>query len=309
MIENTTPELEALLAGKSVSASKSLVDKWMELGIPLVAKGSKVQLAERLEILDPRAIRDACRSLLGEEAETELMVYRTIGSTNDEVFKRLGTSGSHYRLCLSESQSAGKGRRGRNWVSPFGKNIYFTLGAFLQTPIASLGGLSLITGMQVVDVLRSFGVDDIGLKWPNDVLRQGGKMAGILVELKPAEARGNGVVIGVGINLALSTEDSTLIDQAWAATGHGQLGRNELAGRLAASLISALRLFEEVGFKPFSDCWPDYNLNAGKTVRILRGEERFEGVDEGIDTNGNLLLRTESGLEVHNSGEVSLRPL
>ena len=312
MIENTLPDFETLLRDGAVQPSLELEGLLDSLGVAYGKSSEKIVLEESLEVLEPETI-------LGKVLEStdpswlaglDFSIYRAVGSTNDVIMHKLSEPGDHLRLCLAEFQSAGKGRRGRNWVSPFGRNIYLTLGCFLQMPLSSLGGLSIIAGMQVVDVLREAGIKDIGLKWPNDVLLNGGKLAGTLVELRAAEGRGIGVVIGVGINFSISRVDAIGIEQNWSdmATYEG-LSRNDLAGRLSSRLISATRVFSEAGFQPFVDQWPHYNLNAGCPVNVIRGEEMFEGIDRGIDKQGNLLLETSSGLQIHNSGEVSLRPL
>ena len=243
-----------------------------------------------------------------QQSRIDLEIHRTIGSTNDLVLQRLEEPGDALFVCLSEMQSAGKGRRGRNWISPFGQNIYLSVGTFLKLPPASLGGLSIVAGIQVVDVLRGFGLKDVGLKWPNDVLMGMGKLAGILVELKAAEKRGTGVVVGIGINLAITPEDASKIDQAWShVSGQLEISRNALAGRLIERIVVALDEFRQEGFGPFTHRWADYNLFAGEQVTVLRGDEKITGIDRGIDPSGHLVLETESGRSIFNSGEVSVR--
>ena len=174
--------------------------------------------------------------------------------------------------------------------------------------MSSLEGLSIVAGMQAVDVLRELGLNEVGLKWPNDLILDNGKLGGILVELKSPDEQGIGAVIGLGINLALSKEEAEEIDQAWSAVNRKTyISRNVLVGRFLERLNAAMGEFERYGFSRFAEKWPDYNLYEGKTVKITRGKEEFIGLDRGIDGYGNLLLETQVGLQVHKSGEVGLR--
>jgi len=303
MIKNSVQELENFLAGDSVSASTTLIERLDAMGIRYEKEGGQLRLAESLELLDPATILSYAGT-----AELRLEVYRQIESTNDMVLKTL--TAEEPFACIAEMQTAGKGRRGRQWISPFGRNIYLTLGRYLGGPMSRLEGLSLVVGMQVVDVLRTLGVNGIGLKWPNDLLLDDGKMGGILVEIQSPGASGIGVVAGVGINLALDEDEATAIDQPWsAAAGSASVSRNELAGRMIRSLLAAIDVFDQSGFEAFAPLWNEYNVYTDQTITVIRGDERISGVDRGVDGNGNLLLEVEGSVQVHNAGEVSMRPV
>ena len=248
-----------------------------------------------------------------------LEIHECIGSTNSHVMAKLEVPEDTIHLCLAEMQTAGRGRRGRSWVSPFGKNIYLSIGLFIKRTLADLGGLSLVSGICVVEVLRRLGIRDLGLKWPNDVLLEGGKLGGLLVELhtpalskKEADKKnspGIGVVIGIGINLSLSPEEAGVIGQPWSQlSSQVEVSRNQLAGELVGEILTALEVFAEAGFTPFMHLWHEYNLYAGKEVEVLRGEERLRGIDRGVNDAGNLLLGTKAGVVECQSGEVSLLP-
>jgi BirA family biotin operon repressor/biotin-[acetyl-CoA-carboxylase] ligase len=222
----------------------------------------------------------------------------------------LAPAGEKVHVCFAEMQTAGKGRRGRSWISPFGENIYLSIGSFVNLPLSELGGLSLVAGMEVVATLRHFGARETGLKWPNDVIMGGGKLAGILVELKPPERRGTGVVIGVGMNLLLSNEQAIHIEQNWTQLSTQlSLSRNTLAGELVGRILAAVDRFRVSGFTTFAEDCNQYNLFADKEVRIIRGDEQTTGIDRGVNEYGNLLLETSSRIIEFNSGEVSLRPV
>ena len=305
MIKNSDRDLEAFLTEGFAVKSLPLLAQLEAAGVPYEILDDQVLLDQSLEILDPDKILQHSNGL---PKGFRLAIYRQVGSTNEVVLKALADGAP--MVCLAEMQTSGKGRRGRHWVSPFGRNIYLTIGYQMKVGIAELEGLSLVVGMQVVDVLRSQGLTEVGLKWPNDLLLNGGKLGGILVELRPPSAASVGVVIGLGINLELDESQAGLIDQPWSAVEEKlNISRNELAGQLISRLFEAVSQFERHGFRHFAEAWNTYNLYAGQTVRVIRGEETFIGVDRGVDESGNLLLETGSGLEAHNAGEVSLRPV
>ena len=319
MIVDPDPELEQLLMQGSAPASPHLLARVKATGMALQARDGKLFLPDGMVPLDPKKILAACGPDF-DQAQINLQVFRAIGSTNDHIMAQLNPDDARTSIALAEMQSAGKGRRGRAWVSPFGRNIYVTFGRNFHLPHARLGGLSLVAGLQLVQALRSEGLEAAGLKWPNDVLLDGGKLAGILVELQPAaagKARGadavadvtTGVAIGIGINLALDGKDAARIDQAWSqAAGRVSMDRNRLAGRLVQKVVAALDVFAREGFAPFAEDWPRFNLYQDQPVRVLRGETVIEGIDRGIAETGDLLLETDEGVMPFNAGEVSLRP-
>ena len=211
-------------------------------------------------------------------------------------------------VCLAEQQQAGKGRRGKKWVSPFGKNIYLSVGKSFSRRISDLGGLSLVAGTQVVKTLHACGLQDAGLKWPNDIILGKGKLAGILVELGVPASNHVFAVVGVGVNFSMQEKDGREIDQPWSAVDqYSSVSRNEMVGKLTENLLQGMELFEVEGFSAFHEDWSRYNLYDGRDVVIHRGAERIDGRDVGVDEDGNLLLETVNGIQVFNAGEVSLR--
>ncbi|WP_338035836.1 biotin--[acetyl-CoA-carboxylase] ligase [Halochromatium roseum] len=215
-------------------------------------------------------------------------------------------------ICLAERQSAGRGRLGRRWVSPFGRNIYLSI--LWRYPLApvQLGGLSLACGVAVAQALDQLGVEGIGLKWPNDVHWQRRKLAGLLLEVA-GEAQGPSlVVVGVGLNLRLRAEEATAIDQPWVdlceVYGDRMPGRNALAAALIGRLTATLSRYTDAGLAPFLEDWRRLDAYQGESVSLLNGQQRIQGRYCGIDAQGNLLLETDAGRRTFAAGEVSLRP-
>lgn len=329
-------QIRCLASGETVVSSPALLAELARLGIPVVEKtvektvekavekGAEEAIQERmvdqtdsrlqglalsasLQLFDKARILNELHDPVRQVLDV-FDVHWTIDSTNNDLLQRAGSSGFHGAVSLAEQQLAGKGRRGKQWVSPFGKNIYMSIGWQFRTPVAALGGLSLVAGMSVVDSLRGLGVTDVGLKWPNDVILARGKLAGILVEVVPGRDVVN-VVLGIGINLALSAVDARSIDQPWSVVPEPvRSSRNEIVSVLLNHLVPALQAFEASGFEPCSAAWPQYNQYRGQAVEVRLGERVIHGVDHGIDASGQLLLLTKDGVQSFNAGEVSLRP-
>ena len=312
MIKSTHTEFEKLIFGEPVNSTLELLGFLDGIGVPYTKQGSALTLNPGMELLDEAAIQAELRNWVSElqMSTLDIEIHRVTQSTNDVVMQRLVESQSTEILCAAEMQTAGKGRRGRSWVSPFGRNIYLTYGRFAAQQLSELSGLSLVVGMLVVDVLRSMGLKHVGLKWPNDIMLGGGKLGGILLELRACDSRGIALVAGVGLNLSLQAEEASSIDQPWSAVSSQlKMPRNILLGTLGGIIVNAMQAFEDVGFDSFAEKWGDYNLYAGQQIKVIRGSEIISGIDSGVDQAGNLLLLTDAGLEVHNSGEVSVRPL
>ena len=222
---------------------------------------------------------------------------------------QIGEPHFHGSVCLAERQIAGKGRRGRHWVSPFGKNIYLSMGWSLDYS-ASIEGLSLVVGMQVTKSLKDIGLTEVSLKWPNDIIVNGGKLCGILIEVGASKQGSKGIVIGVGVNLHMDERHAKMIDQPWSAVDElGSVSRNDLTARLIDNIFGELARFSKTGFQPYQSEWRKYDLYYDQVIRVLMGDKSVEGNNKGVDKFGNLLLETSDGIKSYNAGEVSLRPL
>lgn len=211
-------------------------------------------------------------------------------------------------VVLAEAQTAGRGRRGRHWVSPYGENLYFSQVIRIERSATQLQALSLVVGVAVLRTLRQLGVVDVGLKWPNDLLVAGKKIAGILLELSGDPADVCQVVIGIGINANMRTGSG--IDQEWTSvhleTGR-QVERNELAVALAVELEQVLRLHREQGFAAFHEEWESSHAWQGRDVRLISGVHDIAGTVLGVTIDGGLRLAVEGDEQVYSGGELSLR--
>jgi len=239
------------------------------------------------------------------------MVAET-GSTNVDLLARL----DHLNLptlLVAETQTAGRGRAGRAWYSAPGVTLTFSLAWKFQRPVQALVGLPLAVGVAIAEALAQFGVE-AQLKWPNDVLRHGSKMGGVLIETASAKNTDDNAiwaVIGIGVNLAMPESLIAKIGRttvAAAAASPLQLDRNQLLAALMNRLADALHAFEEYGFEVFVDRWNRLHAYAGRQVVILdRDHVVQQGRAVGVDTIGRLLLETAAGEVAVMAGDVSLR--
>tara|TARA_R110002051_G_scaffold183542_1_gene253065 strand:+ start:1449 stop:2408 length:960 start_codon:yes stop_codon:yes gene_type:complete len=239
-------------------------------------------------------------------------LYQDIDSTNAQAQRLLVESGGRRPLvCISERQASGRGRRGRTWVSPYGQNIYMTLVEPFADGAQGLEGLSLIVGIVLADALESCGYPQIRLKWPNDLLLESKKLAGILIEVAGDLTSDCVAVIGVGVNVLMRPEAGAEIDQAWTsllqAAGAGELDRNKLVAAFAEKLLMAMERFRCSGFQDFIVEWNKRDAWLGLSVSIVSGSNALHGVHQGVNERGALKLLTAEGLMLINGGEVSLR--
>lgn len=301
-------ELGAQL-GVSRAAVWKQLHKLEALELPIESiKGRGYRLVGGLDLL----AADKIRSFLPELAASalgELDIFPLIGSTNDAAAEAIRTGRSANYCCFAEQQSAGRGRRGRAWRSPFGRNIYLSMVWEFQSGAAALEGLSLSVGLAVVRALRRLGVDGAGLKWPNDVLHENKKLAGILLEMQGDPSGLCQVIVGVGLNVNLTGCDTDAITQPWTDLQMivGSVPRNELAATLIAELLKVQAEFTRDGFTYLRDEWGKFDVFAGKPVQVQLGDNVIQGVARGVDASGGLVLETDAGERVFRGGEVSLR--
>lgn len=212
--------------------------------------------------------------------------------------------------CLAETQSGGRGRRGRAWVATPYHNLMFSMAWQFPGGPGLVSGLSLAAGLAALQALEEYGVDGAGLKWPNDVLWDGRKLAGLLADVQGESAGPTQVILGVGVNAYIGREDAERIDQPWVDL-RNILGETTDRNRLAALLIRHLRrmfqVFTEKGFAPFREEWVSRHLYHGQRVRLIQGDREFLGTVEGIDENGGLIVHLGKGRQVFHSGEISMR--
>lgn len=281
-----------------------------KLGLPHAAvSGKGYRLDKPLELLSATDIK-SCLSEQTLALVRSLEVHEQIDSTNRYLVDQAHANAPSGSVCFAEYQTAGKGRRGRRWISPFGRNIYLSILWRFQQGYASTSGLSLAMGVAVIRALKQHKVDDVGLKWPNDIYSQGKKLGGILIEVSGESDGPCAAVIGLGLNLSLPETEAQSITQAWTdlskIAGLTKLSRNRLAADLLNHLFAILAEFETIGIKAFINEWRSYDCLKDQTATLFVAEQPFTGIVQGINDNGLLLLQhTDGKIQAFASGEVS----
>lgn len=239
---------------------------------------------------------------------TRLDIFDSINSTSTYLLERAKCGADAGWMCFAEQQTKGRGRLGRVWYSPRGANIYCSLLWRFSAEQQNISTLSLAAAVIIANVLQKYGVKaDIGLKWPNDILCDKRKLAGILLERFQEKNGQIVVVIGIGINLQLPADaDPGWIDVA-EITGK-TVERNYLAGLLVNDLLDQLHCYQQQGWEAFKKSWDAYDVLRGKDVTVLRDGQSIAGVMQGVNERGELLLLTDKGESLcFLSGEVSVR--
>ena len=281
-----------------------------ELGLEVHAvRGRGYRLASPIELLDQNHITGRLSPASRNRLES-LALHGVVDSTNSLATAAAAPSPGRARVWLAEHQTAGRGRRGRRWVSVFGANISLSLAWRFERSLSELAGLSLVAGVVVAEVLGRCGVQGLGLKWPNDVLASGRKLSGILVEANGEAAGPSTAVIGIGVNVRLPAAAAGSIDQPWtdlAQSGVVGVSRNALAGDLIDGLVVACDAFESGATSDFLSRWTTFDALLDRVVRLQQGDRWTDGVYRGIAPSGAARIETATGLEEHFAGEVSLR--
>lgn len=257
----------------------------------------------------PNPIQLLNEELIKAQIETgSVAVLPVIDSTNQYLMDRLETLHSG-DACIAEYQQAGRGRRGRQWFSPFGANLYLSMYWRLEQGPAAAVGLSLVIGIVMAEVLRELGAENVRVKWPNDLYLNDRKLAGILVELTGKTGDAAQIVIGAGINLAMSNMANDMINQSWINLQEAgiHIDRNALAIKIIKELRKALSLFEEEGLVPFLPRWESLDNFIHRQVKLIIGDKEIYGISRGINEQGGLLLEQDGVIKPWVGGEISLR--
>lgn len=267
--------------------------------------GRGYRLAQPLERLDPERLRAAAPPGLG------LIVLPLVDSTNRLLMD--ADPGDDPQAAVTEFQSAGRGRRGRQWRSPFGANASLSIAWTYPLWPPQLPALTLAVGVICARVLHAAGLDGLRLKWPNDLWLDQRKLGGILIEQRGESSGTCRVIVGVGINVSMRRDQGEEIDQPWVcldealgAVGKPRVWRNELCAALLHGLHEGLARYPVSGFEPYRDEWLALDALRDREVRVPG--ERLSGIGRGLDAHGAFLIETEAGLQRVLAGDVSLRP-
>ncbi|MBK8186817.1 MAG: bifunctional biotin--[acetyl-CoA-carboxylase] ligase/biotin operon repressor BirA [Cellvibrio sp.] len=305
--------------GLSLAISRAGVWKYIkkieQLGVCIESiKGKGYKLKNGLHLLDLKKI-GGLLTPLAKDNIAALDLFSIINSTNTYLLNQKNIRG---KVCLAELQTEGRGRRGRQWVSPFGRNIYLSIGWSFESGVSAAQGLSLAVGVAIVEVLNQYQINGLYLKWPNDVVIKNSesdeykKLAGILIELRGDVSGDCDLIIGVGLNFEMEIAHG--IDQPWISLSqvseHKLPDRNTVVAELISKIIQLLVGYERHTFAHYRESWGAVNIHMHKRISTLQGKELIEGVCCGVTDEGALILLKDSGETlIVSGGEISIRGL
>jgi len=291
------------LLGVSRTSVNNYIKGLQEIGLDIYKVRSKGYCsAVPIELLDAAKIKQLSQ-------KQNIHVEQIVDSTNQWLLDRL-SSIENGQACISECQLAGRGRRGRTWVSPFASHLYFSLYWRFDSGIDKVSGLSLLVGIAVVNVLDEMGLHGASLKWPNDIYYQGKKLAGILIELNAQATEACHCIIGIGLNVHMPAEQAKLIDQPWMdlhQLSSETIDRNLLSAMLINELHALLTNYENTGLQPHLARWFELDAFLDKQVNLLVADNIKTGICRGINAQGALLLESEGEIKEYIGGEISMR--
>ncbi len=300
-------QLLAESLGLSRTAVANHIKQLQQLGLDIYkVKGRGYCLAQPLTLLDAARI-----SQLRHPGCPDILVQNITDSTNSQLMQKVldaAVTEPGYTL-VAEAQTAGRGRRGRSWYSPFAASLYFSMYWRLEQGIQAAMGLSLVVAIAITRLLQQHYQVDARVKWPNDVYVEGKKLCGVLVELAGQAHAACDVIIGIGMNIHLPQQAFASIDQQYidlTVVSGGMVDRNQLIALLQQQLIALLTEFTHTGFVSFVDEFNQYNQYREQKVKLI-GNAEIRGICLGVDKQGALLLRTADGVQAYFGGELSLR--
>ncbi|WP_110669255.1 biotin--[acetyl-CoA-carboxylase] ligase [Salinicola halophilus] len=299
--------------GVSRTAIWKQLQKLEAMDLPLEAvKGRGYRLVNTLDSLNGAEI---VANLAAEPRQhlKRLFVEDVVDSTNTFLRERFRQGAGHGEVCLAESQTAGRGRRGKSWSTRWGQSLIFSLGWRFEGGVASLEGLSLAVGVKLAELVEALGAE-VALKWPNDLLLlvddEQRKLAGILLEVTGDVEGPCEVVIGIGLNVGLSDAGRHAAGQPAGALSDVLTppSRNRLVADLITALVDLLPEFERQGFGAWQAAWNRRHAYAGQDVRIHDNSGDYEAKALEVDEKGNLVVLVKDERRALTGGEVSVRP-
>ena len=300
--------------GFSRAAIHKHIEQLARLGVEIERKGG---LGYRWRQPTPPLEVDRIIGALPEDCKKQIAsieVHETISSTSAYLKKQIPSiSDNALHVCLAETQSAGQGRRGRAWQATPYQNILFSCAWCSEQGLAPLSGLSLVAGLALIEALHSDISAGLGLKWPNDLLYDDRKLAGILLDVSGESMGPSTVVLGMGINVYLDQRTRRSIDQSCIDMHEITdtfVERNALVARLLERITHYRDQFMREGFEIFRKAWEKVHAYQDRPVQLSCGNRHVQGVAVGIDAHGSLLLRDAHGdTRAYHSGEISVARL
>jgi BirA family transcriptional regulator, biotin operon repressor / biotin---[acetyl-CoA-carboxylase] ligase len=307
----------ARAAGQTRAAVWKRIEALRAAGVEIEAQpGRGYRLAAPLDLLDAERVREQVPADASARLRA-LEVTWSVDSTNAELLRRPAPERGAVAL-LAETQTSGRGRRGREWASPLAANLYLSVLRVFAGGLARLGGLSLVAGVAAVEALHALGYCSVRLKWPNDLVvasDDGGlvKLGGLLVEGGGEHAGPVRAVVGLGLNVRMPGAAAQSVTQPWTdlaslrATAGRVAARSDVAAMLIAHLLPALDSFDERGLAPFLPRFAACDALQGRMVTVHDGAGGHAGMALGLAADGALRVGLAQGERSFHAGEVTVR--
>ena len=296
--------------GISRAAVWKQIQSLQEANIEIISEQRQgYRLPYPVALLDQQAVADQ----IDAKANQALQCIETVwscDSTNSELMRRVRDGCESGTVLLAEYQLVGRGRRGKQWVSPFGKSLYLSLTWRFSGGPVTLSGLGIVAGIAAAKAVQQLGLEAVRLKWPNDLHVEDQKLGGVLIELEGESEGPTDVVIGMGVNVQRSTTQGLEIDQPWTALSDHldpPSSRNQLAAEILNQLVPLLEQFEQQGMASLLPEWDPLDRVSNRQVDLQMDGKTITGIARGIDASGALKLESNGEIQRHFSGDLSLR--
>ncbi|PMB54879.1 Biotin-protein ligase [Coxiella-like endosymbiont] len=266
---------------------------------------------KRYSLIQPLTLLDK-QKIISTLGKTSILLdsLEQVDSTNN--FLKTVSHPNKLGICIAEMQTKGKGRFYRPWYSPFGQNIYLSLRYSFNKDISELAGLSLVCGLAVCRTIETISHLSlpIFIKWPNDIICDNKKLAGILIEIQVETNRFCSVIIGIGLNVNMQNDANHKINQNWTSLINltkTYYDRNKLCTALINDLLHYIKTFEKQGLSFFQNPWQKKDYLFNKFLRLQSSQKEFQGIGAGINEQGKLILKLTDGFKkAFSSGNTTL---
>lgn len=301
-------ELASQLSISRMTVSNRVAE-WVSCGVAInVLPGRGYRLERPIHFLDQERVMERVENRIKVNMPF-LCIEESTGSTNDVAAQLMSTHGLRV-VCLAEYQQQGRGRRGRVWYTTPGGGFYGSFAWRIPAGFHALEGLSLAVGVELVEVLERFGINGVGLKWPNDLVTEHGKLGGVLIEVNGEVEGPCDVVVGIGLNIDVPDHIKQQAQQPvidLVSLTRELPDRNHLSAEIIIAITLLLDSFISKGFSYWRERWLMRDAFAGKDIVLTGGHEPLNGVSAGVNEQGALLVMTTTGLNVCYGGELTLR--
>lgn len=282
---------------------------WVSSGVAIdVLPGRGYRLERSIQFLDQDKVMERVEKICKGKMPF-VCIKESIGSTNDMAAQLMSACGTRI-VCLAEYQQQGRGRRGREWYTTPGGGFYGSFAWHIQAGFHALEGLSLAVGVELVEVLERFGINGVGLKWPNDLVTEYGKLGGVLIEVNGEVEGPCDVVVGIGLNIHIPDHVKQKVQQPvvdLVSLTRELPDKDHLSAEIIIAITLLLDSFTSKGFGYWRERWLKRDAFAGKDIVLTGGHEPLNGVGAGVNEQGALLVMTPTGLSICYGGELTLR--